>query len=112
MREMLTARAIIRETFETAITWDRFEDFHRDVAGAADRALKEATGRPGIVACRFTHVYPDGPAPYFTFIGLGEQGRLSAQYDMVKKRGFGRDHRRWRHHHPPPCRRARPHALV
>lgn len=111
MREMLTARAIIRETFETAITWDRFEDFHRDVAGAADRALREATGRPGIVACRFTHVYPDGPAPYFTFIGLGEQGRLSAQYDTVKNavsdaiidaggtithhHAVGRDHMPW-----------------
>ena len=111
MREMLTARAIIRETFETAITWDRFEAFHRDVAGAAERALEEATGRPGIVACRFTHVYPDGPAPYFTFIGLGEQGRLSAQYDTVKNavsdaivdaggtithhHAVGRDHMPW-----------------
>ena len=29
-------------------------------------AIRESTGRPGQVTCRFTHVYPDGPAPYFT----------------------------------------------
>ena len=111
MREMLTARAIIRETFETAITWDRFESFHNSVVSATSEALREATGREGVVACRFTHVYPDGPAPYFTFIGLGEQGRLSAQYDMVKNaasdaiiaaggtithhHAVGRDHMPW-----------------
>ena len=111
MREMLTARAIIRETFETAITWDRFESFHRSVVSATSEALRGATGREGVVACRFTHVYPDGPAPYFTFIGLGEQGRLSAQYDMVKNaasdaiiaaggtithhHAVGRDHMPW-----------------
>ncbi len=111
MREMLTARAIIRETFESAITWDRFEAFHHDVTRATETALKEATGRPGIVACRFTHVYPDGPAPYYTFIGQGEPGHLSAQYDTVKNavsdaiiegggtithhHAVGRDHMPW-----------------
>jgi alkyldihydroxyacetonephosphate synthase len=26
------------------------------------------------VTCRFTHVYPDGPAPYFTVIAPGRPG--------------------------------------
>lgn len=111
MREMLTARGIIRETFETSTTWDRFEEFYHAVRDATERATMEATGRGSAVACRFTHVYPDGPAPYFTFIGLGERGRMSEQYDIVKKaasdaiianRGtithhhaVGRDHMPW-----------------
>ncbi len=32
----------------------------------------EITGEVGIVSCRFTHVYPDGPAPYFTFFAVGD----------------------------------------
>ena len=28
----------------------------------------------GSVACRFTHVYPDGPAPYYTVIARGRRG--------------------------------------
>ena len=111
MREMLTARAIIKETFETSITWDRFETFYNAVHDATLRAAREATGKGATVACRFTHVYPDGPAPYFTFQGLGTRGRLSEQYDMVKNaasdaiiahggtithhHAVGRDHMPW-----------------
>jgi len=32
-----------------------------------ESAILRATGRPGGVSCRLTHVYPDGPAPYFTY---------------------------------------------
>ena len=65
-REKMTPRSI-SDTFETAITWDRFETFHGQVKAAAEQAIRDATGRPGQVTCRFTHVYPDGPAPYFSF---------------------------------------------
>ena len=72
LRDGLARMGAIAETFETACTWDR-----ADVAlrGRAHRhgasAVHEVTGRPGLVNCRFTHVYPDGPAPYFTVIGVG-----------------------------------------
>jgi alkyldihydroxyacetonephosphate synthase len=65
-RERTIERGIINDTFETAITWDRFESFHDEVKAATERAILEATGRTGQVTCRCTHVYPDGPAPYFT----------------------------------------------
>lgn len=110
-REELTPRAIITETFETAITWDRFADFHAQVKAATEKAIREVTGRPGIVTCRFTHVYPDGPAPYFSFHALGEQGKLVEQCWQIKiaaaevlnklggtithHHAVGRDHRRW-----------------
>ena len=110
-REVLTPRGIIVETFETAITWDRFPDFHARVKAATERAIREVTGRPGLVTCRFTHVYPDGPAPYFSFHAAGDKARLveqcwaikTAASDVLNKLGgtithhhaVGRDHRRW-----------------
>jgi alkyldihydroxyacetonephosphate synthase len=110
-REPLVRRAIISDTFETAITWERFEAFHDEVKGATAAAIREATGRPGQVTCRFTHIYPDGPAPYFTFHALGRHGELLAQWRRIKNaasealidaggtithhHAVGRDHRPW-----------------
>ena len=34
---------------------------------AVSGALREVCGG-GSVTCRFTHVYPDGPAPYYTML--------------------------------------------
>ena len=110
-RERLVRRAIIADTFETAITWERFEAFHDTVKAATEAAIREVTGRPGQVTCRFTHVYPDGPAPYFTFHALGRHGDLLAQWRAIKSaasdaligaggtithhHAVGRDHRTW-----------------
>ena len=110
-RERLIRRAIIADTFETAITWERFEAFHDKVKAATEAAIREATGRPGQVTCRFTHVYPDGPAPYFTFHAVGRHGDLLSQWRTIKSaagdaliaaggtithhHAVGRDHRPW-----------------
>ncbi|HEX3524284.1 MAG TPA: FAD-linked oxidase C-terminal domain-containing protein, partial [Stellaceae bacterium] len=110
-RERLVGRAIIADTFETAITWERFEVFHDAVKTATEAAIHEATGRPGQVTCRFTHVYPDGPAPYFSFHALGRHGDLLSQWYAIKSaasealiaaggtithhHAVGRDHRPW-----------------
>ena len=100
-----------QDTFESAVTWDKFEDFHGAVSAATAAALKEATGRAGTVSTRFTHVYPDGPAPYYTFYGYGTSGRLVEQWRHIKVRAsdallaaggtithhhaVGRDHMPW-----------------
>ena len=110
-RERMVPRGIITCTFETAITWDRFESFHAAVQRATEDAIRSATGRPGQVTCRFTHVYPDGPAPYFTFHALGRHGALLEQWRAIKNaasdalieaggtithhHAVGRDHRPW-----------------
>ena len=116
--ERLILRGIINDTFETAITWDRFEKFHDAIKSATESAIVAATGRNGQVTCRFTHVYPDGPAPYFTFHALGEPGRLGAQWQVIKSAALdavianggtvthhhavGRDHRPWYDRQRPP----------
>jgi alkyldihydroxyacetonephosphate synthase len=88
-----------------------FEAFHDSVKEATGAGIREATGRPGEVTCRFTHIYPDGPAPYFSFHALGQHGELKAQWHRIKQaasdavisgggtithhHAVGREHRAW-----------------
>jgi alkyldihydroxyacetonephosphate synthase len=37
------------------------------------------------VSCRFTHVYPDGPAPYYTFEALGKVGGELEAHAAIKQ---------------------------
>jgi alkyldihydroxyacetonephosphate synthase len=109
-RDVLARRAMVVETFETACTWDRFGALDAAVRTAAGRALAEVCGG-GVVTCRFTHVYPDGPAPYYGVYAPGRWGSTVAQWDEVKAavseailgaggtithhHAVGRDHRPW-----------------
>ena len=85
----------------------------RDLASHVHRAdiVVVAAGRPGLVTCRFTHVYPDGPAPYFSFHALGRPDHLLEPWREIKRRAsdallasggtithhhaVGRDHMPW-----------------
>ena len=109
-RDALAARGMIVETFETACTWDRFPSLRAAVETAAADAMRQV-GAEGVLACRFTHVYPDGPAPYFGIYAAGRWGRTVEQWDEIKiavsdailgagggithHHAVGRDHRPW-----------------
>jgi alkyldihydroxyacetonephosphate synthase len=117
LRDSLVALGVLSETFETACTWDRFPAFHAGVMEAARRAVADVVDAPGDgpgaprVSCRFTHVYPDGPAPYFTVLAPARRGSEVEQWDEVKAavseaivaaggtithhHAVGRDHRPW-----------------
>ena len=110
-REALIAHGLLHDTFETAITWDRFAEFHAAVKAATEAAIERATGRPGHVTCRFTHVYPDGPAPYYTYHATPSAGAEIEQWREIKgaasdvliheggtithHHAVGRDHMAW-----------------
>jgi alkyldihydroxyacetonephosphate synthase len=110
LRDTLVAMGVISETFESAVTWDRFPDFHRAVLEAASTAVRDICGA-GSVTCRFTHVYPDGPAPYYTVLAPGQPGAELEQWAQIKTaaadavlaaggtithhHAIGRDHRPW-----------------
>ncbi|HET9101914.1 MAG TPA: FAD-binding oxidoreductase [Solirubrobacteraceae bacterium] len=110
LRDTLVAMGVLSETFETAITWERFPAFHAAVTAATLGAVREACGQ-GTVTCRFTHVYPDGPAPYYTVLAAARRGQELEQWAQVKTaaaeailahggtithhHAVGRDHRRW-----------------
>ena len=107
LRDALLQLGVLSDTFETAITWERFGAFHAAVVGA----VREALGEPCRVTCRLTHVYPDGPAPYFTVLAPARRGDELAQWEAMKRaasdailagggtithhHAVGRDHRPW-----------------
>ncbi len=70
-RDPAVGLGVIMDTFESAVTWDRFEAFYQGVKADVSAAAERATGQEVLLACRFTHVYPDGPAPYFSLVGNG-----------------------------------------
>jgi alkyldihydroxyacetonephosphate synthase len=83
VRDVLVASSVIAETFETAISWDRFPAFHREVMAATRDAVTRVCGA-GSVACRFTHVYPDGAAPYYSVLAPSRPGSELAQWAEIK----------------------------
>ena len=107
LRDTLVAAGILAETFESAITWDRFGDF---VTQVRERTLA-AIGGEGRLTCRVTHAYPDGAAPYFTVLAPASRGSEVEQWDEIKAaaseaiaaaggtithhHAVGRDHRPW-----------------
>jgi alkyldihydroxyacetonephosphate synthase len=117
LRDTFVACGVLSETFETAITWDRFEEFHATVMETARRVVSEVSGVPADgpgsprISCRFTHVYPDGVAPYFTVLAPAIRGGEVEQWDEIKAavseaiidgggtithhHAVGRDHRPW-----------------
>jgi alkyldihydroxyacetonephosphate synthase len=110
VRDIFVAMGVLSETFETAITWDRFPRFHERVMATAHAAARDVSGAAH-VSCRFTHVYPDGPAPYYTVLAPALRGEEVEQWAAIKAavsevivaegatithhHAVGRDHRPW-----------------
>ena len=117
LRDAVVRLGLVAETFETAVTWDRFGEFHEGVLAAVRQAMDRACGG-GVVSCRFAYVYPDGPAPYYSVYAPGRPGRELEQWDEIKlaaseailalggtithHHAVGRDHRRWYLREMPP----------
>ena len=83
-RNITTGLGLVAETLETAITWDRWPAMDEMVRGALQETLDRVCGG-GSVSCRFTHVYPDGPAPYYTWEGMGRRGAELEMYAEIKQ---------------------------
>jgi alkyldihydroxyacetonephosphate synthase len=117
LQSALVSIGIMADTFETACTWAAFPAAHAAITAAAQDALRRTVGG-GLVACRFTHVYPDGPAPYYTFLGPARANDELAAWREVKAavsdalaaagctithhHAVGRLHRPWYDRERPP----------
>ncbi len=77
LQSALIPYGVMVDTFETACTWSRFAELDREV-----RAALEPHG--AMVAMRFSHVYPDGPAPYYTFGVPAKRGSEIEQHASIK----------------------------
>ena len=86
LRNATVGLGLVGETVETAITWDRWPQLDAAVREALHGALRRLCGG-GSVTCRFTHVYPDGPAPYYTFEGMGRRGAEIEIFDELRQAG-------------------------
>jgi alkyldihydroxyacetonephosphate synthase len=75
---------LLADTFETATTWDNWPEFDWLVRERVGRVLKETMGDSAMLSCRFTHVYPDGPAPYYSFSGVVRRGGEAEVWRQIK----------------------------
>lgn len=111
LRDGMARMSAIVETFETACTWDKATELYETVRADVGAAVQRVTDSPAMINCRLTHVYPDGPAPYFTVIAAGTRGSELTMWDEIKAaasdalltsgatithhHAVGRDHRPW-----------------
>jgi alkyldihydroxyacetonephosphate synthase len=110
LQEALVRMGVLWETFETACTWQAFPELHMTVTDVARRIVEQECGS-GLVGCRFSHVYPDGVAPYYTVIAPFRRGAELQQWAAIKAKisdaflscggttthhhAVGRTHRPW-----------------
>ena len=82
LQSTLMMLGAVVDTFETCCTWAQFPAL--DAAIRSNVAAAMATfGLPGRISCRFTHVYPDGPAPYYTWM-TPMSADVPAQWRAIK----------------------------
>jgi alkyldihydroxyacetonephosphate synthase len=117
LQSALVSIGVIADTFETACSWSAFPALDAAVRAAVGAALRDECGG-GLVTCRFTHVYPDGPAPYYTFLGAARSPAELIQWRAIKTaasealaahggtithhHAVGRVHRPWYERERPP----------
>ncbi|MHB8244856.1 MAG: FAD-binding oxidoreductase [Acidimicrobiales bacterium] len=80
-----TGLGLVADTFESAVTWDRWPEFDLLVRERVGEALRSVFGHAPLLSCRITHVYPDGPAPYYTWAGMGRPGSEQTMWSEVKQ---------------------------
>jgi alkyldihydroxyacetonephosphate synthase len=81
LRDELVLRGVFVETYETAVTWDRLAALDADVRAAVARLDLG----PHLLACRVTHAYPNGCAPYYTLVAPAPEADLGVEmWDDVK----------------------------
>jgi alkyldihydroxyacetonephosphate synthase len=116
LQDALLRLGVLADTFETACTWRAFPQLYAAVKEELQAALEPWGG--GLVSCRLTHLYPDGPAPYFTFVVRVRPGAEREQWgalkataaELVLREGgtithhhaVGRVHRPWHERATPP----------
>jgi alkyldihydroxyacetonephosphate synthase len=83
LRDTLLDEGVLAETLETATTWSKLPGLYAAVHEALTGALTR-DGRPPLVGCHVSHVYPAGASLYFTVLAAARTGDEIEQWAVAK----------------------------
>ncbi|HVV76996.1 MAG TPA: FAD-binding oxidoreductase [Mycobacteriales bacterium] len=101
LRDTLLDEGVLAETLETATTWSQLPGLYDAVRGALATSLTR-DGRPPLIGCHISHVYPAGASLYFTVLAAGQPGGELEQWSAAKSaanRAIVDAHGTVSHHH-------------
>ena len=83
LRDTLLDAGVLAETLETATTWSQLPGLYEGVGRALAESLRH-NGKPPLVGCHISHIYPTGASLYFTVLARAETGREIEQWSAAK----------------------------
>jgi alkyldihydroxyacetonephosphate synthase len=83
LRDTLLDAGVLAETLETATTWAQLPGLYTGVGDALKKALPH-NGKPPLIGCHISHIYPTGASLYFTVLAHADSGREIAQWAAAK----------------------------
>jgi alkyldihydroxyacetonephosphate synthase len=83
LRDTMLDAGVLAETLETATTWTRLDELYTGVGRALTDALPH-DGKPPLIGCHISHLYPTGASLYFTVLAHAESGREIEQWSAAK----------------------------
>jgi alkyldihydroxyacetonephosphate synthase len=83
LRDTLLDAGVMVETLETATTWTNLDSLYSAVRAALTDSLRR-DGRPPLVGCHISHLYPSGASLYFTVLAAADTGHEVEQWEAAK----------------------------
>jgi alkyldihydroxyacetonephosphate synthase len=83
LRDTLLDTGVLAETLETATTWSQLAGLYDGVGRALTDSLQH-NGKPPLVGCHISHLYPTGASLYFTVLAHADSGREVEQWAAAK----------------------------
>jgi alkyldihydroxyacetonephosphate synthase len=83
LRDSLLDAGVLVETLETVTTWSRLSALREAVVTALTGELTR-DGRPPLVGCHVSHLYPTGASLYFTVLASARPGSEIEQWEAAK----------------------------
>ncbi|MGN6473198.1 MAG: FAD-binding oxidoreductase [Mycobacteriales bacterium] len=84
LRDTLLDEGVLAETLETATTWTQLQGLYDGVRAALSASLTR-DGRPPLIGCHISHVYPAGASLYFTVLAAARAGGELEQWAAAKE---------------------------
>jgi alkyldihydroxyacetonephosphate synthase len=83
LRDTLLDTGVLAETLETATTWTQLPELYSAVGHGLAESLRH-NGKPPLIGCHISHLYPTGASLYFTVLAHADSGREIEQWAAAK----------------------------